>query len=671
MGKFRYVTLLGLLFILSVGIYAVSQSRGLNLAVVGTSMTASHHPGTEVHTSAPTTTNSPEGKTDLTCGGDGASGVCNSDYVTRYVLQSGSVPIESFCKISPDTIESLCGSNPTGCKTKVDSFVAQLTAARGAKVSEGVSTSGKQCSNGYRGALSCYKESFNAGQSSAVLAAISGEWICCRRGDPQCKLAIDSASTAAIEKANLEDRLREENQGVPQNGVLNNFGVPVSTRQPTAAEQLNLDAYKARFGAENVHFDNGEVVVRLESRTLSKQLVSVETTRYSASESPLGFTPVPADGSVNRTTFQNPGDSGKVVQINLQETLNDNTPSVINSSAQPSIPAGPGPAGPSPTGAGVRNPTGSLALGNNTATNNGIGSTLGNLGNNATPQGTPQATPRSPYRSLRTPQSLQQRPQSFVQRFTGGNSAIGRLANFVTGQAALRTTPEGEIGGQPQVIYVTPDYAGLPRINSSLRSIQAIASDIAAQTPPKLARVDHFAQTLTAVGGPNAINTENKSFGRIQDLIVEDEAIRALRVAEEKGKQAKNAVFCRVNETSQNCTVRREAKAEEVERRVFVAELEKRVLPDTAIQHFLAVYDGWIRPQAAPATRATSTLAVLNAQGNDPLAEYEVTTGGNNFVLWVMENVADAAFQAVTSLTNLLTGGSSNASDVTFEEPTS
>ncbi len=278
-------------------------------------------------------------------------------------------------------------------------------------------------------------------------------------------------------------------------------------------------------------------------------------------------------------------------------------------------------------------------------------------------QNTTQPTFQNRYQSFQRPQAFQQqqKPRSFIQRFAGGNSVVQRLSNFVTGgQADLRTSPEGLQGGgvQPQVIYVTPDFA-TPRglNNENFRSIQAIASDISAQTQPTLARVDRFAQTLTAVGGPNAINTENKSFGRIQDLIVEDEAIRSLRVAEEKGNRAKNQVFCKANEASADCNERREVKAKEVERESFVEELEKRVLPESAIQHFLAVYDGWVRPSPAPATYATSTLALLNSQGSIPEQPYKIVTNGSAFVSWIVDSVSDATTKAVTTLTNLITGG--------------
>jgi hypothetical protein len=71
----------------------------------------------------------------------------------------------------------------------------------------------------------------------------------------------------------------------------------------------------------------------------------------------------------------------------------------------------------------------------------------------------------------------------------------------------------------------------------------------------------------------------------------------------------------------------------------------------------LAVYDGWIQPRPAPSTRATSTLAVLNSQNQDPLGDYEIITGGTNFVLWVIESVADATTAAIDTLVTLIMGG--------------
>lgn len=317
-------------------------------------------------------------------------------------------------------------------------------------------------------------------------------------------------------------------------------------------------------------------------------------------------------------------------------------PSLSGSKTTPINPtslAGPGsavPPGSSLTGSGIKNP-GSVAQ---------------------------NVNPTSPYRSFRPPSNLQN-PNSFIQRFVGGGP-LTDLANFITGQAVLRNTPEGQQGGQPQVIYVTPQFAGTP--GREYRSISELASDIAAQTEgASLARVDHFAQTLDAVGGPNEINTENKSFGRIQDLIVEDEAIRALRVAEEEGRRAKNSVFCRATETAESCNKRRVEKQEEVERATFIEELEKRVLPPSAIEHFLAVYDGWIVPSPAPATRATSTLGALHDQEYDLFAEYEITTSGTNFVLWIIDSVADAALNAVETFVNAITGNTGDSTEVERE----
>ena len=258
-------------------------------------------------------------------------------------------------------------------------------------------------------------------------------------------------------------------------------------------------------------------------------------------------------------------------------------------------------------------------------------------------------SPKNPYESLKTPKTLQ-KPNSFIQKFVG-ESLLSTLGNFITGQAALRTTPEGEEGDDSQRVVVVPQQ---PQVQTEYRNIQTIASDVAAQTQvQELSRVDHFAHTLETVGGPNEINTENKSFGRIQDLIIEDEAIRSLRVAEEEGKRAKNTVFCRTSETAEACEKRREEKAQEVERATFVEELEERVLPETAIQHFLAVYDGWIRPSPAPETYATSTLGLLNSDG----ADYSIISDGTNIVTKVFDTVAQAVSRAVSTFTDLILGG--------------
>ncbi|GEM_PF-3251150 len=349
---------------------------------------------------------------------------------------------------------------------------------------------------------------------------------------------------------------------------------------------------------------------------------------------------------------------GNVVpRSNTPVSSNGTVPTVGNRASPPvgrASSAG-NPQAPTPSGSGVAVPRSGNVGTSVTRGNAPTGSGVRNPG--AT---TISTTPSSPYRSFQQPSAFRSQPQSFIQRFVGGNP-LTDLANFVTGQAALRNTPEGQQGGQPKIIYVTSPTVSQPQrvSNNSLRSIQAIASDISAQTQgSNIPRVDRFAQTLEAVGGPNAINTENKPFGRIQDLIVEDEAIRALRIAEERGKRAKNSVFCGAKETADACQVRREKKAKEVERKVFIEELEKRVLPESAIQHFLAVYDGWVRPSPAPSTRATSTLAVLNAQNQDPLAQYEITTSGTNFVLWVIDSVAQATRNAVGTFVNVITGGS-------------
>ncbi len=276
----------------------------------------------------------------------------------------------------------------------------------------------------------------------------------------------------------------------------------------------------------------------------------------------------------------------------------------------------------------------------------------------------------SAFESLRTNQQVGN-ARSLVQEFVGDplrnfvrSIATQRVNDGLYGSDAAdanyRQTPQGQTYTQPVVVYNDAPRAqrditvgALP--NSTYRSIQEIASDAAMDVPQNAARVEQFAYTLSRVGGPStSVDTENESFGRLQDLIVEDEAIRALRVAEEEGKRAKNAVFCRVNETSASCQERREERAKEVERDTFVAELDKRVLPETAIEHFIAVYDGWVRPSPAPATRATSTLGALAARDAEETPRYE-GTDGVNFVSWFIDSVTETTRKAVGAFADFFT----------------
>ena len=238
---------------------------------------------------------------------------------------------------------------------------------------------------------------------------------------------------------------------------------------------------------------------------------------------------------------------------------------------------------------------------------------------------------------------------SILEKFLITGSLIDRFANFVTGETVVQrvTTVVPVIETRSQ----TETSQEVPEIGKEFRKIEEIASDVASQTEPNISRLEHFAQTLERVGGPSKTDTENESFGRIQDLIVEDEAIRALRVAEEEGRRAKDELHCRVLETSESCLERRKEYAKQVERETFVAELEERVLPENAVLHFLAVYDGWIRPTPAPDVYATSTLGVLNTQDEE------------GFVSWIIDTVSEATANAVEVLSNLISGTEKSVSE--------
>ena len=220
-------------------------------------------------------------------------------------------------------------------------------------------------------------------------------------------------------------------------------------------------------------------------------------------------------------------------------------------------------------------------------------------------------------RQTETTNATQSSSQGLIDAFVGTGGLLSRFTDFVTGsQVPPRTTPPGTVGGFPttQVIYVTPEFEA-PKFDAQpAKNLQEIAREVSATVSQTLTRTEQFAATLSRVGGPNEISMENKAYGRIQDLIIEDEAVRSLEVAQREAERAKNSVFCDVEEQSESCKARREARAKEVERQVFIHELTQRELPESAITHFLAVYDGWIDPSPAPATYATSTLSLVNAQ---------------------------------------------------------
>ena len=270
------------------------------------------------------------------------------------------------------------------------------------------------------------------------------------------------------------------------------------------------------------------------------------------------------------------------------------------------------------------------------------------------------------YRSLETPQerALRERLRS---HFGGSRepSIVERFAQLIGADAGpvVRMSPEGQRmqGGQPQPTQPTQQRFIIRASDAHYRSIEQIARDVTRDDIPGDSRVDHYARTLRVVGGPNTnsrATTTNEAFASLQDLIVEDEAIRAMFVAEQTAEREKNRVFCVDGEESVNCQARRTAVAERIERETFVAELQKRELPDNAVQHFLAVYDGWVRPDVPVPASNPLLLADAPASASvtpDAGARTTATTTNEGFVSWAWGGVRDGAERMFEALRQWLT----------------
>ena len=278
--------------------------------------------------------------------------------------------------------------------------------------------------------------------------------------------------------------------------------------------------------------------------------------------------------------------------------------------------------------------------------------------------GAPYSQPR--YRSLETPQerALRERLRS---HFGGSRepSIVDRFARLIGADAGpvVRMSPEGQRmqGGQPQPTQPAQQRFIIRASDAHYRSIEQIANDVATNNIPAGSRVDHYARALRVLGGPDTNRREvsiNPALASLQDLIVEDEAIRAMFVAEQTAEREKNRVFCVDGEESVSCQARRTAVAERIERETFVAELQKRELPDNAVQHFLAVYDGWVRPDV-PAP-ASNPLLLADAPASASLtpdagARATATTTNEGFVSWAWGGVRNGAERMFEALRQWLT----------------
>lgn len=350
--------------------------------------------------------------------------------------------------------------------------------------------------------------------------------------------------------------------------------------------------------------------------------------------------------------FSQPGGSSGVNQglTGATDTLYQDT---VHGAPPPAAPADAVAAAPATPKAPVIKPSGDYTPAP-AATGDGAQFTGAGVGDgNYSPYGYNQ--PR--FQSLQTPQERARaereraaadalRQPNVVERFA---QLIGADERF-SRQSPQGTTSNAQTQRDPSTAFI------VRADDAHVRSIQQIARDVAQNDIPADSRVDHYARTLNVVGGPYSAGrratSTNAAFASLQDLIVEDEAIRAMFVAEQTATREKNKVFCIENEQSADCQKRRNEVARKVERETFIRELEQRDLPDNAVEHFLAVYDGWVSPNVPI---PTSTPLLLSDAPEDGVGPHETEQADGGIVSWAWDGVKNSATRMLDALRNWLT----------------
>lgn len=521
---------------------------------------------------------------DTQCAGtDSDPEACVSRYVTRYIAQQGVNVEEQFCWLSPDVVNSTCGSaniaNEAQCRTLIDQLVDTLTQERGAL---GVEAVGTTCSDLYRGQLACYQvfDTFEARAPQQLAAATAGlpqgspgRWKCCTEDDPLCKSEALKAVEAAAPNALVQlASIRQEYVGIDT--ARGQTSVPNVNLTETAGSAFTTDDMKP---------------LPLKDSPIHDQV--------HAKPSPISEAVI-ADSSGAMTPRQ-PATAG---------SPNPVTPRTSGSIAQS-------------TGAGV---------------------------------GTPSHGGSQPrYESLQTPQARTTQARAAAEAFRQ-LSVVERFAHIIGGTQRFVSyqSPEGIVIDVPVIEQQRRNVVFVQRHDAHIRSIEGIARDAARNDAPAGTRTEHYLHTLNVVGGPYSkgrATTTNSSFAAIQDLVVEGEAVAALSVAEDTAQRAKNTVYCRVGETSNSCIERRERVAEEVERETFVSELVRRDLPVSAVEHFVAVYDGWANPNERP---PASTPVLVSGALNQPedIQESIAATSSPHLLARAWDGITRGATRALDAL---------------------
>lgn len=237
---------------------------------------------------------------------------------------------------------------------------------------------------------------------------------------------------------------------------------------------------------------------------------------------------------------------------------------------------------------------------------------------------------------------------------TSSGGVTGALGNFINSLVGQSPTPEGVVyyQNQPIASYRTEDGAiVIDRVRVPRQTPQGDAADpadlmqaLAASDVSVAARI----RSAVASGGitlavPTNPNDQNQSFANIENLIIQDEVAAALRIAEEAAIAAKDSIACEVEEAAQDCLNRRLAAAQEIERRVFVDELNRRPLSENAVAHFVGLYDGVANPNGT--TSYTSSVPSILSQLNQPQQ-----TGIINTVVTAVGAAIDAAVRFIANV---------------------
>lgn len=236
------------------------------------------------------------------------------------------------------------------------------------------------------------------------------------------------------------------------------------------------------------------------------------------------------------------------------------------------------------------------------------------------------------------------------------NTVASMLRQFIQSvSGATAPAQEGVVyyQNEPIAYYRTEDGAiVIDRVRVPRQTPQGTASDpmdiaqaLAVQDVSVAARI----RSEVASGGitlavPVNPNDQNQAFVNIENLIVQDEVADALRIAEEAGVSAKDTIGCEVNETAENCLARRIAAAQEIERRVFVDELNRRPLSANAVAHFIGLYDGVAN---SGTTVYTGSVPSILSQLNTP----QQTT-----VVGTIVDAMDAAIDSVVGFISWMFG---------------